>query len=149
MPRLVDGDNLLGNWPGRKRSDADRRRLAHEVARLARSDRRRIVLVFDGRPPVRSLGADVHFSGTGRSADEVILERLRAEDDPRGWIVVTEDRALADQCRYLGARIEKCARFRGRLERADAGEKPDGVDDLDYWLQVFGSETDDGPLNSG
>ena len=140
MPRIVDGDNLLGTW-GRKRSDGERRRLAHDVARLARQEARRIVLVFDGpSPPVGSLGHDVHFSGPGRTADELILEILGAQADRRGWVAVTEDRSLADQCRYLGARVERCALFRERLAGVGEGEKPDRVEDLDYWMKVFGEE---------
>lgn len=143
MPRIIDGDNLLGNWPGRKRSNAERRRLTHEVARLARGERRRLVLVFDGPAPTRPLGPDVHFAGHGRSADELILDLLRREKDRRGWVVVTEDRPLADQCRYLGARVERCARFRGRLTRVGESEKPEVVDDVDHWLRLFGGDDGD------
>ena len=143
MPRIVDGDNLLGNWPGRKRSDADRRRLTHDVERMRRRERRRIVLVFDGSGPPGPLGRDVFFSGRGRTADEIILDLLREQDDRKGWRVVTEDRSLADQCRWLGARIEKCAVFRGRLAGSADGEKPDRVEDVDYWLGVFGDDSTD------
>ena len=141
MPRIVDGDNLLGGWPGRKRSDGDRRGLAHEIARLARRERWRMVVVFDGvHPPVRSLGSDVYYSGHGRSADELILDILRREQDRRGWVVVTDDRSLADQCRHLGARVEGCRRFRQRLAVGEDGEKPNRVEDLDYWMKVFKDE---------
>ena len=66
MPFLVDGDNLLGTWPGRRRSDAERRQLAMELGRMAARERRRIVTIFDGPPqPATSYGTDVHFSGPG------------------------------------------------------------------------------------
>ena len=60
MPYLVDGDNLLGTWPGRSRSDADKRRLSAELARMARRENRQVgvgytldggqtwTVVFDG-----------------------------------------------------------------------------------------------------
>ena len=141
MPIIVDGDNLLGTWPGRSRSDAERRRLAMELFRLARRERRRVVTVFDGTaPPGSSLGADVHFSGAGRTADQVILELLRKEEDRRGWIVVTSDLSLGDQCRYLGARPQRCDRFRARLAGEAFPEKPEREEDLDYWLERFGEE---------
>ncbi len=143
MPRIVDGDNLLGTWPGRKRSDADRRRLAHQVARLARREAWRIVVVFDGPEPPVHLGRDVLFSGHGRKADAVIVDLLRGEQDPRGWVAVTDDRPLADQCRYLGARVERCARFRSRLGEGGGGEKPEQEDDVEHWLAVFGEEEDE------
>ncbi|ANM28686.1 hypothetical protein ABI59_02225 [Acidobacteria bacterium Mor1] len=138
MPRLVDGDNLLGTWRGRKRSAPERRNLAFELQRFARHERRRVVIVFDGPEPPGGSGKDVHYSGHGRSADARILSILREEKDVRGWIVVTDDRALGDQCRYLGARVERCGDFRRRLSRMGKGEKPEREDDVAYWLEVFG-----------
>jgi predicted RNA-binding protein with PIN domain len=141
VPRLIDGDNLLGTWPGRSRGDADKRALAREVDVLRREERRRFVLVFDGSaPPGVSYGSDVLFSGPGRKADAVILELLRHENDKRGWTVVTNDRSLADQCRFVGARVESARDFRERLRRNVAGEKPEAPDDLGYWLEQFGGE---------
>jgi len=140
VPIIVDGDNLLGTWPGRSRSDAERRRLAMQLSRLATTEGRRVVTVFDGSPPPgSSFGADVRFSGPGRTADQLILELLREEQDPRGWTVVTSDRSLGDQCRYLGARPQRCDRFRGRLAGADR-EKPEREEDVGYWLEQFGEE---------
>lgn len=141
MPRLIDGDNLLGTWPGRSRSDADKRALVRELYQLTRREKRRIVVVFDGSPPPGvSYGPDVLYSGPGRKADALILDLLRGENDRRGWSVVTNDRKLADQCRYLGARIEGVKPFRERLLPGGAGEKPDTPGDIDFWLKQFGGE---------
>jgi hypothetical protein len=118
MPVLIDGDNLLGTWPGRRRSDAERQALAVEIGRLAERERRSYLTVFDGNPPdVEPFGAGVRFAGAGRSADELILAILREQEDRRGWLVVTSDRSLGDRCRHLEARVERCDRFRGRLRR--------------------------------
>ncbi len=141
MPHVIDGDNLLGTWPGRSRGDADKRALAREVDGLRREEKRRVVLVFDGSPPPGvSYGPDVLFSGKGRKADAVILELLRQEIDKKGWTVVTNDRSLADQCRWLGARVEAARAFRDRLQRETVGEKPEPADDLNYWLETFGGD---------
>ncbi len=145
MPRVVDGDNLLGSWPERSRSDSERRTLAREIAALARARRRRIVVVFDGvAPPGLHLGQDVLFSGQGRRADDVILDLLRGEDDPRGWTVVTNDRSLADQCRYLDATVERCDAFRSQLTSVSSSEKPDKPTDITEWLRIFGADDDRG-----
>jgi len=145
MPRVIDGDNLLGTWPGRSRSDADKRALVREVDGLMRREKRRIVVVFDGTPPPGvSYGSDVFFSGQGRKADAVILDLLRRESDPRGWTVVTNDRSLADQSRFVGAKVEPVRAFRERLRRDPAGEKPESTADIDYWLGQFGGD-DKGP----
>jgi predicted RNA-binding protein with PIN domain len=146
VPFLIDGDNLLGSWPGRRRSDAERRKLAVELGRMALTERRRIITVFDGRPqPATSYGADVHFSGPGRSADSLILDLLRREEDRRGWIVVTSDRSLGDQCRYLEARVERCDLFRKRLSGRGESEKPEREEELEYWLEQFGETEDTDP----
>ena len=140
MPILVDGDNLLGTW-GRQRSDAQRRLLALELGRYGTRAGKRVITVFDGRSPGSpAFGADVHFSGAGRTADELILELVRKQSDRRGWIVVTSDRSLGDQCRWLQARVERCDRFRGRLQEADGQGKPDRELDIEYWLEQFGGD---------
>ncbi len=141
MPYLIDGDNLLGTWPGRKRSDAERRSLAFQLNRYAVRRQRRVLVVFDGMPPPGlHLGAGARFAGSGRTADEVILEILRNQQDRRGWIVVTSDRSLGDQCRYLQARLERCHEFRKRLSEQLGQEKPDREADVDYWLERFGGD---------
>jgi len=142
VPLLVDGDNLLGTWPGRRRTDAERRSLAYDLARYARRIRRRVVVVFDGRSSLPgAAGAEVIFSGPGRSADEVILARLREEGQRAGWLVITSDRSLADQCRWLEARVERCDRFRHKLAQAPGNEKPEHEADMAYWLEQFGDDS--------
>ena len=141
MPYLVDGDNLLGTWPGRSRSDAERRKLALELDRFGLRQRRRVTTVFDGSaPPGSSFGGRVHFAGPGRTADQVIIELLRKQKHRRGWVVVTSDRSLGDQCRYLEARVERADRFRRRLSGDVAPEKPEREDEIDYWLEQFSEE---------
>jgi len=139
MPRIVDGDNLLGSWPGRERSDGARRELAREIFRWSQGRHRRTVLVFDGpQPPVPPPTSDVHFSGPGKSADDWIMDFLQKQPDPRGWTLVTNDRRLADQGRHLGARIERCDQFRRHLLQRQDGEKPEGPVDVEDWLEFFG-----------
>jgi len=143
VPWLVDGDNLLGTWPGRTRTAETRRELAMGLARLGARERRRIVTVFDGRRPALAFGADVLFAG-GRSADDVLLEFLREQPRPAEWIVVTSDRPLGDRCRHLGARVERSDRFRRRLAPGAGSEKPERETDIEGWLEVFGDDSEDG-----
>jgi predicted RNA-binding protein with PIN domain len=140
MPLLVDGDNLLGT-SGRPRTGVERRKLAMELGRLGTRERRRVVTVFDGdNRNMPSPGSNVHFSGAGRTADDVILEIIRNDPDPKGWQVVTSDRPLGDRCRWLGATVIRCDRFRGRLVVDSTREKPEHEEDVDYWLGQFGGE---------
>jgi len=140
MPRLVDGDNLLGSWPGRKRSQAERRALAGELARFAARERRRLVLVFDGPDQGMPAKGDVLYSGPGRSADQAILALLREQKDRAGWTVITNDRSLADQCRWLGASVERCDIFRKKVQQPGAAEKPAAELDVDDWMKIFGED---------
>jgi hypothetical protein len=143
VPLLVDGDNLLGTWPGRERSGRERRALAFELDRFAARARRRVLVVFDGpAPPGSSPDAGARFAGDRRSADDEILALLRAEPDPRGWTVVTSDRSLGDRCRWLGARVERCDRFRRRLAAQPLDEKPSRETDIERWLDEFGEPAD-------
>lgn len=138
MPWLVDGDNLLGCWPGRRRSEAERRALTAELRRFARRTRRRVIVVFDGEPPEGyRAGPDVKYAGARKSADDVILSLLSAERDRRGWTVVTSDRPLGDRCRWLGARVERSHAFRPRLDAEPEGDKPRAEDNVAYWEDIF------------
>jgi len=143
MPWIVDGDNLLGCWPGRPRSGSERRALAMELRRFARRTRRRVVVVFDGGPPPGLASEpDVRYAGALESADDVILAILTAETDRRGWTVVTSDRSLGDRCRWLGAKVERAHAFRPRLDRVPDAEKPEVEEDRAYWEDVFGGSSD-------
>jgi hypothetical protein len=138
---LIDGDNLLGTWRGRERDARAKRELSFELARFARRVRRRCVTVFDGPAPQgMGFGGETRFSGRGRSADDWILDFLRAEIEPQGWSVVTSDRSLGDRCRHLRARVERSDRFRKRLFIESGNEKPDAEQDVDYWIRQFGEE---------
>jgi hypothetical protein len=70
----------------------------------------------------------------------MILAHLRQQQDPRGWIVVTDDKEPGGPGALGGARVERCQTLRDRLGRKRGEEKPGGQDDLDYWKDVFGVE---------
>lgn len=144
MPLIVDGDNLLGTWRGRKRSDAERRSLAFELSRFSQRTRRRVKVVFDGSaPPGEGHGTNVEFAGPSSTADDLILAFLRRQSDAHGWTVVTSDRSLGDQCRYLKATVVRSDQFRKRLTADPATEKPERESDVEYWLEQFGSSPGD------
>jgi len=114
-----------------------------KLGRLGVRERKRVVTVFDGSDPgAPAFGANVHFAGPGRSADDLLLSILRDLPDKRGWIVITSDRSLGDQCRWLGARVEPCHRFRERLSESKQGEKPEHEEDIEFWLKEFGEGAD-------
>lgn len=114
MPWVVDGNNLAGG--------GDREKVRRTILELARRQRVRVVLFFDGAPPagvpsVEKLGSvEVRYVP---HADSAILDLLRT--GARGWRLVSSDQALVSKARGLGAEVVSAAAFRRKLE---AGGKP-------------------------
>jgi len=144
---LVDGHNLIGRTPGLSLSDEEEGR-EQVLRRLgARAGRGRVVVVFDGNRPGtakqdRFGGVEVVFSPQGRTADEELIARLQSSE-PRGTTVVTSDRALAQQARWLGARVLSCEEFLAGREggrRASMSPTPEPAvpeEEVEAWLRAF------------
>lgn len=126
MRHVVDGSNLLGALGLARESDESKHQLTRMLAAFARSERCRVDCVFDGSRPAgfaTSLGGlSVKFSHP-RTGDELI-ERL-VSGDATPCVVVTSDRALGARLKSRRVRIESCAEFRPRLERATASTEED------------------------
>jgi hypothetical protein len=119
MPWLLDGNNLAGG--------TDRAAVRRAALALARSERLRVVLFFDGAPPpggaaVERLGAvEVRYA---QSADAAILDHLRGGG--RGWRLATDDRALGLRAKASGAEVVPGERFWARVAAiAATGSDPD------------------------
>ncbi len=116
MPWLLDGNNLAH---GGSREKVRRAALA-----LARRERVRILIYFDGSPPPGSgdsekLGAvEVRYVG---HADTAIVAFLRPNG--RGWRLATDDRELARLARDAGAEAVSAAAF---WRKAAAAPEPEG-----------------------
>ena len=124
MPWILDGNNLARG--------GDRASVRRAALAVARQERVRLLVFFDGRPPaggdaIERLGpVEVRYVA---DADAAILAHLGGGG--RGWIVATDDRALADRVRASGARIVAAAEFRTKAERAAAASPapvPGGAD---------------------
>jgi hypothetical protein len=104
VPWLLDGNNLVR---GRDRASVRRAALA-----VARGERVRILVFFDGAPPpgvgaTERLGpVEVRYTS---HADTAILAFLRGSG--RGWRVATDDRALGLAVREAGAEVVPAAQF--------------------------------------
>ncbi len=129
---IIDGYNLMGAAfggtldPGED-LELSREALLKRLRRLCGSRPLRLTVVFDGmgsgtawesRPGVR-----VAFAGGKGRADAAILRMAR--DNPQGVVVVTSDRALAENCRRTGAAVLSSAELWARLERAPRSGQPD------------------------
>ncbi|WP_366939583.1 NYN domain-containing protein, partial [Nocardioides sp.] len=114
MPRarlLVDGYNLTKTaWPTAP-LEAQRTRLVSALAPLVARTRAETTVVFDAadtdhRPPVHApRGVRVLFSPRGVIADDVLRDLVAAEPAGRVVVVVTDDRAVAEDVARDGARV--------------------------------------------
>lgn len=130
MPYLVDGNNVMGQRVGWHRDKAGaRRRLLEDLARLARVERLRVEVVFDGAPdehfPDGSsfMGVRLFYAARGSTADDRIKRMVDEARDRRTLVVVTSDRQLADYARRSGVRVTRSGEFRRRLD-ACASDAP-------------------------
>jgi predicted RNA-binding protein with PIN domain len=160
---LIDGNNVIGGRVGWHRDKpGSRRRLLEDLARLARTKKLRMSVVFDGAPdpefPDGSSyrGVRIFYSRQGSDADTRIIEMVEAERDKKNLLVVTSDGRLGARVRATGVRVMRSGAFRQMLDE-DATGAPDqetgitdqehGIkdDEMNEWLRYFGvDESQDG-----
>lgn len=138
MQLIIDGYNLIGACPEFQLAEArgEGRQALVTALRLYRKHKsHKITLVFDGGESpsgerANLQGVPVVFSGSGKSADDVIASlaaRLGA-----GATVITSDRELAGRCRAAGAEVIDSPTFADRLLLAAWGGQP-GEEDEEGW----------------
>ena len=117
---LIDGMNVIGSRPDGWWHDREgaKRNFAAQLAGLAESGDE-VTVVFDGReldPPIEAVGVEVGYAPGGpNSADDRIVEIVRADSDPASLTVVTSDGELERRVSELGAAIVGAGEFRRRL----------------------------------
>jgi rRNA-processing protein FCF1 len=140
---LIDGNNLLHRTAGS--ADAANVRLLLARLRAAMPAEVATTLMLDGHPApgegrqvAITRGLEVRHAG-GRSADDALIEIVLAETPwARSRItLVSDDRALVERARTLGARTQRLAWLDQLLTRPGASPRPpsgpgparDAVDD--------------------
>ncbi|HEX2129480.1 MAG TPA: NYN domain-containing protein [Solirubrobacterales bacterium] len=122
MRLLVDGMNVIGTradgwWRDR---DAAMARLVDRLERWSAESGDDVTVVFERkpRPPLRSPLVEIaHAPKPGpNAADDEIVRRVKADDDPRTIRVVTSDHTLENLVRGLGATVEPSGPFRDRID---------------------------------
>ena len=147
MPFLIDGHNLIGQTPGLRLDDPDDEQKLIVLLRnyLARAQKKGAVIFDRGLPggasKWSSTSLDVRFAPAPKTADEVILERLRREKNPRGLIVVTSDHDLANAARHAGASVKDSAAFAREMLAPPSApkQKETGLSaaEVEAWEQEF------------
>jgi predicted RNA-binding protein with PIN domain len=154
---VIDGNNVIGGRVGWHRDKpGSRRLLLHDLARLARVNKLRLNVVFDGAPDPQFpdgssyRGVRIFYARPGSDADSRVVEMVEAERNKKSLVVVTSDRKLTSRVRASGARVLRSGEFRRMLDEiaenatdqeADTPKIKD--DEMSEWLRYFGVEESD------
>ena len=121
MPYLIDGHNLIGQTPGLSLDDPDDEEKLVKLLRayLTRLKKKGAVIFDKGQPGEKrrwsNARLEVQFAPAGKTADDIIQERVWRAKNPRGITVVTADRSLADMVKRRGAEVLDAAAFAAEM----------------------------------
>lgn len=125
MAYLIDGNNLLGRISRDELKDRrGRDGLVVRLLAFQKVVRRRIYLVFDGKPQDELAEVRVndkftiHYPDEGASADDIIKGLLERQTDKRNFIVVSSDRDIKDFARARGIESVGSDEFFVELKKA-------------------------------
>jgi len=124
MRWIVDAMNVIGTRPDGWWKDRHGAmvRLVDQLERFVASTGDDVTVVFERppSPPIESPVVEIASAPKARpnAADDEIVRLLKEDPDPDQIRVVTSDRALADQARFLNATIEPADAFRREIEQA-------------------------------
>jgi len=186
MKLIIDGYNLLfadkrisGSLPGTKQlqslhnnksitwlEDA-RERVIALVENYNRSRKDEITIVFDGSANLRAdsqrikallqnSGIKIIFSGDKGNADDLIIQLVQHEPNPRQVSVITSDNYIKDHTKPTGATIIDSVNFISKLgissddakksnTPAEPKQKLYGISpaEAEKWLELFGIEDEE------
>ena len=126
---LVDGYNVLQNWPQfthdiEERFDLARDRLIRMIANFANYQGHRVIVVFDAqrqnlRKAVRKKqdGIEIVYTQREQTADAYIIEWIQRYQGKNHVEVITSDRGLSDVVHRLGASVRTTFEFNDTYAR--------------------------------
>jgi predicted RNA-binding protein with PIN domain len=122
MRWLIDGHNLIGQIPNLRLDDPnDEEKLLEHLRRYRAKTGHAITVVFDagcGYRPASTKkqgGITVQFAPTGKTADQIIMGRLRRVKNPQAVMVVSSDRAVQQAARQAQVRVLNSGAFAAQL----------------------------------
>lgn len=153
MPYLIDGHNVIGQTPGLSLSDPDDEvKLTALVRRWCIREKRKATLIFDGGLPggvskLSNADVTVVFASDKHTiGDDLILNRIRAEKNPAGLIVVSSDQKIVNAAKQRRMTVLSAVEFgKGLLkvkqaEAASTKETGLSKEDLSEWEQLFSAK---------
>jgi uncharacterized protein len=156
MPYIIDGHNLIPKVPGLSLQQIDdEQQLLEMLQEFCRRQRKQVEVFFDNAPPggvrARNLGSvTARFVRQGSTADSAIRKRLtNMGRAARNWTVVSSDQAVQVEARAVQAQVMTSETFArlliqalddSRVDQGEAAETTLNPEELDDWLQLFGSD---------
>ncbi len=158
MQWLIDGHNLIGQMPNLQLDDPhDEEKLLEHLRRYRAKTGHRLTVIFDPGQGYRSGqtkkqgGLTVQFAPSGKTADQIIAQRLRKIKDPQSLIVVSSDRAVRQAAQQARVRTLTSKEFIRQLTQgsptaspeSDEGNRADvtlSPDEIDEWLKLFNQQ---------
>ena len=153
MQWLIDGHNLIGQMPNLRLDDPhDEEKLLGYLRSYRAKTGHSITVVFDSGGGFglggtkKQGGITVQFAPSGKTADQIIANRVRRVKNPQAVMVVTSDRAVQRAAQQAGVRTLNAGEFTQQLQGSDAssgldaGSKADiklSPDEVDEWLDLF------------
>jgi len=162
---VVDGYNVIYADDRLRRialkdMERARRDLLSRIEAYIADKELRVTVVFDGSGGTTDTRAivpgklQVVFSARRQTADELIVSIITASEKPSSYIVVTSDRAhirpavASSGCHSIGAKsfLDRLSGKKPARSRPAKEEKPrPGSEDMNFWLDRFGADTDGDP----
>lgn len=150
MHWLIDGHNLIGQMPNLHLDDPhDEDKLLQYLRRYRARTGHPITVVFDAgysyRPgqTKKQGGITVQFAPSGRTADQILMRRMRRIKNPQAYMVVTSDRAVQQAATRVGVRTLSSTEFAQQLLSSPAPETDSQADihlspdEVEEWLDLF------------
>ena len=156
MQYLIDGHNLIGKMPDIDLDDPDDE--VKLILRLrgwsARGRKRKLTVIFDrGLPGGEEKGLSsgqvkVIFAPAGRSADSLLISRIRNVKNPAEYTLVSSDQRIIRMADARRMSVQRSETFTLRMnqERAEGMGSPNAetvddrqmsVDEVEMWLEMF------------
>ena len=124
MRLIVDAMNVIGSRPDGwwKDREAAMARLVGQLELLAERSGDEITVVFERAPKSLVTSESIEIAHAPKaypnSADDEIVRRLEADDDPASIVVVTSDRELSERVEATGATVSGAGGFRDQLDNS-------------------------------
>ena len=150
MHWLIDGHNLIGQMPNLQLDDPhDEDKLLQYLRQYRARTGHPITVVFDAGYSYRSAqtkkqgGITIQFAPSGRTADQILMRRMRRIKNPQAYMVVTSDRAVQQAAAQHGIRTLSSGEFAQQLlssPQPDTDSQVDvhlSPDEVEEWLDLF------------